>query len=153
MFIDLGQDGVDRRYYAALYWRGCLAELPWGEEPFDCIVFLCDPICVQALGADLSVELVRTNVDWVAVAGDGAEELHDILDHASIAAGRQQAIGDGSPMTSWHTGERTIEDMAELASFCLCGGHDYLLVFVVGQESDFQTSVEAVRRRLINYGC
>ena len=142
---EIARDVVGRRYYAALYCPGCLAGLPWGGEPFDCIVFLCDPDRARAVARTLSADLARSRVDWVQVAGREAEALHDAIDHASVAAGRQRAVGDGSPMTSWHEEAESVGAMAEVS--CLgFGFQDHVLVLVVGQDADLQASVEAVRR-------
>jgi hypothetical protein len=147
MIVELGQDDVDRRYYAVLHRIGCLAELPWGHEPFDCVVMLCDHVRAEAVRSAVSYELVRTNVEWVSVAGEGAEALHDAIDQASVTIGRQKAVGDGSPMTSWHTDERSVEAMAELACSCF-GGEDQVLIVVIGPEADFQAAVQALQKRL-----
>jgi|SRR6516162_5999643 len=71
MVTAVGQDDVGRRHSAALYRPGCLAALPWGDEPFDCVVFLCDPVHAQDRREQLSRELARANVDWVQVVGRG----------------------------------------------------------------------------------
>ena len=149
MFIDIGRDDVGRQYSAGLYSPGCLGTLPWRGEPFDCVVFLGDPGRAQAVRAELSAELTRANVDWVQAAGSGAEELHDAIDRASVAVGRQQAVGDGSPMTSWHEEALTGEAMADLAAHCF-GVCKRVLVLVVGHDSDLLAAVVAVSDRLTN---
>ncbi len=93
------------------------------------------------LSQDLGTELARANVDWVQVAGNGAEALHDAIDCAS---GRH---GDGSPMTSWHNEARSVEEMAEVASLCF-GGRERVLVLVVGQAREFRASVKALNLSL-----
>jgi hypothetical protein len=75
--------------------------------------------------------------------------LHDAIDRASVAAGRQRAVGDGSPMTSWHEEEQSAEEMAEVAALCF-GGHERVLVLVVGDERDLLTSGAAVKYCLPN---
>lgn len=147
MFIEIGLDDVDRRYFAALYCAGCLTTLPWGRKPFDCVVFVCDCHQAKSVHAELSAELVRANVDWVQVAGKGAEKAHDEIDLASVAAGRQKAVGDGVPMTSWHEEAVTMEQMADVAALCF-GGHDRVLVLVVGRKKHLLASVAALRKRL-----
>jgi hypothetical protein len=144
MLTEVGHDDVGRHYTVALYHAGCLEALPWGDEPFDCVVFLCDPDRVQAVRTTLSIEMARAKVDWVQVAGNGAKELHDAIDAASVAVGRQQAVGDGSPMTSWHEEALAVEEMADVASLCF-GGHERVLVLVVGGAADLGTSVAAVK--------
>src|SRR6266403_1174380 len=94
MLSDVAEDNVGRHYFAALYHPGCLRTLPGGEEPFDCVVFLCDFNRGKSVCKKLSRELVEANVDWIQIAGRGAEKLHDEIDAASVAMGRQTAIGD-----------------------------------------------------------
>jgi hypothetical protein len=142
---EIGCDDVGRRYFAALYSPGCLSELPWGSEPFDCVVFLCDADGAKRLTGALCAELARSRVDWVQVAGRAAEELHDAIDRASVAAGRQKKVGDGSPMTSWHEEAESLAAMAEVARLCL-GGQDSVLVLVVGREADLAAAVEAMQK-------
>jgi len=144
MLTDFCQDDAGRLYSAALYYPGCVAALPWGDEPFDCVIFLCDTGQAEAVREDLSREIARANVDWVQVAGIGSEELHDAVDRASVAVGRQKAVGDGSPMTSWHDEASSIEQMAKVAASCF-GGEDRVLVLVVGREQDLAASAAAVK--------
>src|SRR5262249_47728733 len=94
MFAECGADDACRLYSAAVYRSGCLAALPWGDQPFDCVVFLCDPGRAVTMREELSRELARANLDWVQVCGKGAEGLHDAIDRASVAVGRQRAVGD-----------------------------------------------------------
>jgi hypothetical protein len=142
---EIGCDLVGRRYFVALFRPGCLTELPWGSETFDCVVFLLDADVSHLLVGALSSELAQSRVDWVQVAGRGAEELHDAIDRASVAAGRQMAAGDGSPMTSWHEEAESLGAMTEIAWVCF-GDQDWVLVLVVGQDTDFSASVEAMQR-------
>jgi hypothetical protein len=143
---------VGRRYFAALYRPGCISELPWGSDPFDCVVFLSDLDEAQRFAGTLSSELARSRVDWVQVAGRGAEELHDAIDRASVAAGRQRAVGYGSPMTSWHEEAESLGEMAEVARLCF-GGQDQVLVLVVGRDADLSASVEALQGRTRRCTC
>ncbi len=145
MFTAICEDDAGRSYTGALYHAGCLAALPWGDEAFDCVVFLRGSTQTPAARTELSRELARANVDWVQVAGDGAEELHDAIDRASVFVGRQQFVGNGSPMTSWHEEAQSAEDMAEVAALCF-GGQNHVLVLVVGEERDLSDSVAAVKR-------
>lgn len=146
MFIPIGEDDAGRCYYVALYRPGCLAALPWGDDSFDCVVFLCDTHLGRGTREELSRDLVQANVDWVQVAGSGAEVLHDSIDRTSVAVGRQLAVGDGSPMTSWHEEAQAAEEMAEVAALCF-GSQDRVLILVLGQEQDLQTSVVAMKNR------
>jgi hypothetical protein len=147
MFTAIGADNVGRQFYACLYTLDCLANLPWGEDPFDCVVFLCDKQAWREDVSRLSRALASTNTDWIQVAGDDSEELHDAVDQASVDIGRQDAVGDGSPMTSWHDDARTPDQMAEVAELCF-GAHERVLVLVVGREHDLAVSVAALQQRL-----
>lgn len=40
--------------------------------------------------------------DWIEVFGYNAEQIHDAIDVASVASGRQPSVGFGVPMTSWN---------------------------------------------------
>jgi hypothetical protein len=86
-------------------------------------------------------------LDWVQVAGSGAQDLHDAIDAAGVTVGRQLAVGEGSPMTSWHEEALAVEEMADVASLCF-GGHERVLVLVVGSATDLRESVAAVKYRL-----
>jgi len=52
-------------------------------------------------------------------------------------------------MTSWHEEEQSAEEMAEVAALCF-GGHERVLVLVVGDERDLLTSGAAVKYCLPN---
>lgn len=146
MFVEICADGADRRYFSTLYWPGCIAALPWGDARFDCAVLLFNPDRAKLQTAELSAELVRANLDWVQVAGNGSEDVHDAIDAASVACGRQAAVGDGSLMTSWHEDALSVEQMADVVSSSC--GEDWVLVLVVGNEADLHTAVAAVRHRV-----
>lgn len=55
---------------------------------------------------------------WVEALGNAAEEVHDAIDATSVRIGRQSAIGEGDPLTTWH------DDMSDsdIASYVLTGG-------------------------------
>jgi hypothetical protein len=115
--------------------------LPWGLDPFDCVVFLCEKLPDSA---SIAAELAGTAADWIQVAGVGAEALHDAIDRASVAIGRQRAVGDGSPMTSWHEEDTTPAQMAQVALLCF-GGEDRVAIVVVGNAQAFEASVHALQ--------
>ena len=141
---EIGQDGVGRAYFAARYRPGCVDALPWERDSFDCVVFLCENLPDTA---SIAAELAGTAADWIQVAGVGAEALHDAIDRASVTIGRQLAVGDGSPMTSWHEADTTPAQMAQVALHCF-GGYDHVLVLVVGDETAFAESVRALQDAL-----
>ena len=127
--------------FGTVYRPGCLAALPWGDARFHCAVLLCDPDRAKVQTA----ELVRANLDWIAVAGRGSEDVHDAIDVASVACGRQAAVGNGSPMTSWDEDALTAKQMAEVVSPWY--GEGWVLVLVIGNEADLHSAVAAVRER------
>ena len=143
-----GEDGSRlRSFYCVAYEGGELPPLPWGDERFDCVLVVADPDRVQTLGGAFAEAIVRCNVDYVQTTGEHAEFVHDRIDWASVAAGVQDAVGDGHPMTSWHEDARTLDAMGEVAALCL-GGHDWVLCAFVGRDVDRRTFVEGLRRRL-----
>lgn len=118
-----------------------LDDLPWGNEEFDAFVVVLDPSALGESGAVFRT-LVALNVDWVETLGPGAETLHDQIDAASVAIGRQTAVGDGSPMTAWH--EDLIE-MDQVVEYVRGGGHgasERKLVLVVGDVNRLRTAIE-----------
>lgn len=145
MFVEICADETGRRYVGTLYQPGCIAALPWGDARFDCAVLLCDPDRAKRQIVALGAELVRANLDWVQVAGIGSEAAHDAIDAASIACGRQAAVGDGSPMTSWHDEARSIRHMADEVFLC---GQDWVLILVIGNEADLHAAATALRGRV-----
>ena len=140
----IGQDDVGRTYFAARYQPGCVDALPWGSDPFDCVVFLYENL---PHNADLATKLAGTAADWIQIAGADAEALHDAIDRASVAIGRQRAVGDGSPMTSWHEEDTTPVQMAKVALLNF-GSKDHVLILVVGNEQAWTMSVRAMQNEL-----
>lgn len=57
--------------------------------------------------------------DWIEIFGYNAEKIHDAIDAASVACGRQPSAGFGVPMTSWNDYECD-EDVIE---YLQTGGH------------------------------
>lgn len=147
----VGEDRVGRRYFVGLYVEECLAQLPWDAEPFDCVVCLHDSPMNHGELDRLSLALAATHTDWIQIVGKNSEVLHDAVDEASVAIGRQSAVGDGQPMTSWHDDATTPDEMAEVARLCF-GGHDQVLVLVVGEARDAVAVRGALQRRLTRHG-
>ena len=83
---------------------------------------------------DLIAAVAGCNSGWVEVFGFNSEAIHDEIDRASVRAGRQQAVGDGVPMTSWNDDPIDID-------FCRIkdGGHgvaDIKLLIVIGSSDE-----------------
>lgn len=78
-------------------------------------------------------QLVRSNSDWVETCGHGAELLHDEVDEISVSIGRQEAIGDGSPMTAWHEDLVAVDGIVEYLALGGLGSNDSKLVCVVAR--------------------
>jgi hypothetical protein len=105
-----------------------LRSLPWRAELFDAFVISLEDEDASERTRDAIAELVRLNNDWVETFGIAAERLHDDIDEASVAVGRQRAVGDGSPMTAWHDDLTSLE---RIVDYIRRGGHgscDYKLV-------------------------
>lgn len=94
---DLGEDGTElRTYFACRYQGGSLPPLPWRDALFDCVLVSANHDESHRLAQSFSAEIVRHSVDWVQTTGPHAEFIHDCVDWASVAAGVQEAVGDGS---------------------------------------------------------
>lgn len=90
--------------------------------------------------------LAARTTDWIEVFGFNAETIHDAIDVASVRSMRQDAIGDGDPMTAWHD---EITDDSDIASYVLTGGYGYCenkLLVVVGTNSDERVLLDAIAR-------
>jgi hypothetical protein len=84
---------------------------------FDC--FIVNRMAGFASLDSSIVEIIASKVgEWVEVFGDSAEAIHDAIDAASARIGRQDAIGDGNPMTTW---QNDMSD-SEIASYIRTGG-------------------------------
>ena len=83
----------------------------------------------------VAATLADRQCKWIEVFGFDAERLHDAIDEAAVAIGRQTKIGDGDPMTSWN--DESITE-SEIAAYVLTGGQgtsDWKLVLVIGDEN------------------
>jgi len=111
-------------------------QLPWGDEECDAFVAILDPQMLNAvLAAQLAKGLVDLDTDWVETMGKKSEYLHDTVDLASVAAGRQTKVGDGSPMTVWDDDMTDFEAMVDYVQLGGQGAFDNKLVIVVGPKS------------------
>lgn len=150
-FVDEQRDragGEGRSFHVCDYDGVRLPALPWGNDPFDCVLFVAANATAAArLGPLFAAEIVRHAVDYVQTAGPGAEAIHDLIDQASVQAGVQAAIGDGRPMTTWHEDANTPAAGAEVAALCF-GGADHVLCVVIGSQQDRLAFAAALRLRL-----
>jgi hypothetical protein len=125
---NIGRDSADRQYFATT--ATSLESLPWGDEQFDALVF------VAAAAAPAEVEqalrsLVTANTNWIFTAGTQAGFWHDRVDHVSVEVGRQQQVGDGSPMTAWFDEIQSLDQWDTAHNF---GDSDYFLFVIVGSK-------------------
>jgi hypothetical protein len=123
-----------------------LAMLPWGGARFDCVLVSVDHARTRELGANFADQIVRFNNDYISVTGPDSEFIHDLVDKASVRAGRQEKVGDGDPMTTWHHDATTIEDGVKLAYLCP-GGEEFVLCLVVGSPEDLERFITSLDRR------
>ena len=143
----VGRNSVGKQLFAVRYEPGCLHSLPWDAEQFDCTVFGCNSELADSVAVALAHDVVRANTDWIATTGSRAQVLHDLIDSVSVEQGRQEIVGGGSPMTSWHDDALELDQMAEVASLQF-GNSDISLVLVLGTPADFSSAVEALKSHL-----
>ena len=146
-FTYVATDDVGRRYFAVLHGNGCFDTFPWGSESFDCTIFAYDQNVTEHATAKIAHDLVRANTDWIATTGANAEKMHDIIDQTSVKIGRQHQIGDGSPMTSWHTDAMDSQAMAEVAT-TMPGISEVTLILIIGSKTDFACATRALKGRI-----
>ncbi len=144
---ELGEDGEPLRgFYVSLFDGSSFPSLPWGDEVFDCVVVSTGQV-PRGTAAVLSDLLVKQNLDWVQTTGPDAELLHDMVDEAAVGDGRQPEVGHGDPMTSWHTDACSVEQIAEVTSYCF-GAADQVLCLVVGSARDLEAFSDSLAGRL-----
>jgi len=133
--------------FAVRFRPGCLRNLPWGDQQFDCSVLCFQPTSEEGGVEAIASEVATANTDWVHSFAKEAESIHDAVDRASVKSGRQANVGDGVPMTSWHD---DLQDLGEIAEFVVSGGLglncDYHLALVVGGDNDYRLAVDAMRQ-------
>ena len=132
----------------------CLRTEAWGDKSvagkilrldpgFDCfVVNHARPPSVAS--SDAIVTAIASRVGgWVEVFGEWAEIVHDAIDTASVSLGRQAAVGDGNPMTTW----TVTLNANDVASYIWTGGQGEgtrKLVLFVGQLGATDASFRAV---------
>ena len=114
-------------------------------EEFDAFVITLDSeLLSEELADAIAARIVRLPVDWVETFGPRCEYLHDRIDAASVSIGRQEKVGDGSPMTAWHEHLSNIDD---IVSYIRTGGQgtaETKIVVVIGREQ----SADTIARRI-----
>jgi len=138
----------NQKVYLVRYQPGCLQLVPWGNEPYDCFVLNLSPLLATREIADLATDIARGTNDWVQVLGPNAEEIHDAIDQAAVKTGRQKAIGDGSPMTSWHEDISTLEAMVDFVLRGSFGACDYLVAIFIGSSQDYSEADRLAKSRI-----
>lgn len=145
---EVGVDGESlRAFYCALYTGGSLPALPWGEERFDCYLIVRAEVAGQDLASTFAETVVKQNVDWVEVIGPNSEMIHDLVDQASVDAGRQEYVGAGDPMTAWHDEPEDLNGLAEAVSLCI-GGQDHVLCLWLGSQNEMSDFCSKMRKSL-----
>ena len=84
--------------------------LPWGRDPFDCVMFLCENLPDTA---SIATECAGTAADWIQVAGVGAE--------ARVAQGCLQQL-----LATWALGrlwEKVMRPPHGLVGTIVCRSH------------------------------
>ena len=141
--VRICQDEVDITYFGVDYHPGCLNHLPWGGAQFDCIIFTYEGYEKQVM-VELVDALLKRNNDWILIGGRDTEHWHDYIDQRSVGLGRQEAVGDGNPMSAW------LEELTDLAQWDKSHNHgasDYFLFILVGCQN-FDKTVQSLKHRI-----
>jgi len=146
--VYIGKQVVGRDIYAVHSRPGCLSSPPWGAAEIECVVFNCKERLEPQEVDEIAKELVFARTEHVTTTGRRAELLHDAIDQMSVRLGRQQAVGDGRPMTAWFEELVTVDEMARETVECLWGNADYVVALIVGDDDDFRRAVDALKRQL-----
>lgn len=102
------------------------------NNAFDCLVFNTE-LRLPLVEIDrVAFRLAKSVSDWVEVFGHDAERLHDAIDNAAVAMGRQSRVGDRDPMTSWQDDLMTEREFAAYAWSGGQGTSEYKLILVIG---------------------
>ena len=135
--------------YASRFIPDELAELPWGDAQFNCLVCQLDPKQIREIGIPLAEWLVRANTDFIWTAGTEAKWLHDLVDDTSVKVGRQPAVGDGSPMTAWDEDAESFSELCKLFECGVPGGNgEHNLAVIIGSTADLESFVEQMRAHM-----
>lgn len=136
---------VDAQAFSVVYEEGILSTIERLKNPFDCLVVNRDADISKRRIEVFAHELVRLPVEWVQVYGVASEEIHDAIDIASVHIGRQSAVGDGNPMTTWHSDAVSDRDVAEHLLMGGFGGEDLIAIVVLdGAASEKRLIIELI---------
>ena len=123
-------------------------QLPWLDSECDAFVaILTDGLLTDEVAKAVSTRLVELPTDWIETMGSRAEFLHDRIDNASVAAGRQARVGEGNPMTAWHEDLSDMNAMIEYVRLGGLGASNNKLVVVIGPEAASSQFADGLRRR------
>jgi hypothetical protein len=147
-FVHIGETHWGRHVYAVSFKPGCLSNLPWGDDTFECAILPCKDDAVLEILEDIAQEVVNANTEWVHATGIHAEQLHDLIDRTSVKIARQEKVGDGSPMTAWFTESTTIQQKAKIV-FNNFGGSEYAIAVIIGDDQEFKEAVMAINNELL----
>ncbi len=137
------------KLYFARFQPGCLDCAPWGEEEYDCFVLNRSPLLTSIEMDQIAIEVAGGRNDWVQTLGRGSEKMHDAIDEASVRMGRQAAIGDGYPMTSWHEDVITLDEMVDFVlRGSLGGSSDYLVALIVGSDQEYSEALRIAKPKI-----
>jgi len=149
--FQLAEDGTRLREYFAKWCEESLpAKLPWGAGEFDLFLAVGHQLA-RAQCESFASQVVSYNVDWVQIAGCDSQLVHDLVDQAAVASGRQAQVGEGSPMTSWHDDALDPEAMAETAYNCL-GSTSRVLCLFIGDLPDASKFVDRLKQLIRQTG-
>ncbi len=96
----------------------------------------------------LALEIARGRNEWVQTLGAQSEAIHDAVDKASVDLGRQSAVGDGNPMTSWHDDKLTVADMVDSVIRGSMGASDYLVALFIGSDQEYSEALLLAKARI-----
>ena len=121
--------------------KDILDNLPWGDKQFDVLIPIFDESLLEDETAQSTIDrMILMDTDWFETLGEKSEWLHDYIDHASVRLGRQKAVGDGFPMTAWHTEATTIEKMTHHIRLPHGASYKYV-VYVLGNSKNLTSLV------------
>jgi hypothetical protein len=144
----LGKVYWDQNIYAIRFERGCLSHLPFDGAEFECIILACDDKIIQMVAENIALEVSSARTDWVYTTGTFAEWLHDLIDETRVRIGRQDKVGDGSPMTAWFNEALTVTQKVKIVFSAFSGCSD-IVALIVGDQPCFDTMVSAIRNELL----
>jgi len=125
-----------------------LQGLPWEDQRFDAFIVVLENRDLGETERNAVARITRLNNDWVETCGYGAEQLHDQIDEISVSIGRQEAIGDGNPMTAWHEDLVSPDDVIDYLALGGLGSSDFKLVCLVAPDDQTRPLLERLREKL-----